>query len=412
VGDVIRSGERDAITAPDLREQGSLKWTRYGGDTIGAFVAEMDFGTAPSIVQALHAAADRSVFGYLPPALADELAQVCARWQQERYGWQVAPERIFPVSDVLTALELVMRHFGDAREPKRRHRSPAGSPIILPTPAYMPFLTVPPLHGRTIIEVPMARDGKGYLLDLDGIDRAYRAGGHLLVLCNPHNPVGRVLTPDELSAVTEVVDRHGGRVFADEIHAPLVYPGHRHIPYASTSPTAAAHSLTATSASKGWNLPGLKCAQVIVDPADVPTWRQAASSAAAAPSTLGVVANIAAYRTGGEWLDGVVGYLDRNRRALGVLLAEHLPQLGYQPPEGTYLAWLDCRRGGADHRRGERLDEFFRDRAGVAVVDGAECGEAGRGYVRANFATPLPILERAVTRMAHAYAPGSEARPS
>jgi cystathionine beta-lyase len=375
----------DDLTPAELRERGSLKWTKFDAGTIGAFVAEMDFGTAPPIVAALHAAVERGRFGYLPPAQRAALARACARWQERRYGWPVAPEQVYAVSDVLTAFELALRHL-----------SRPGSPVILPTPAYMPFLTVPPLERREIIQVPMAREGTRYVWDLDRLDRAYRDGGHLLVLCNPHNPAGRVFTAGELARVTEVVERHGGRVFADEVHAPLVYPGHRHVPYAATSPAAAAHTLTAVSASKAWDLPGLRCAQLVVtNPDDVAVLERVAAVGSPAPSTLGVVAATAAYESGEAWLDEVVGYLDRNRRALGELLAAHLPQVGYAAPEGTYLAWLDCRALALPDPAGD----WFRERAGVAVVDGAECGEAGQGFVRLNFATPLPLLREAVTRM-------------
>lgn len=375
----------DEITAQDLRESGSLKWTAFGRDTIGAFVAEMDFGAAPAITQALHTAVDRAGFGYLPPELAAEVARACATWQQRRYGWQVTPELIHPVADVLTAFEITVRHF-----------SRPGSPVILPTPAYPPFRTVPSLHGREVIEVPMATDGGRYTLDLDGIDRAYAAGGHLLVLCNPANPVGRVFTPEELRAVAKVAGRHGGRVFADEIHAPLVYPGHHHVPYASVSPQAAAHTVTVTSASKAWNLPGLKCAQVLFgDPADAETWQRVGTVGSATASPLGAVATVAAYRHGQPWLREVLEYLDRNRRAL----AELLPAtIGYTVPDGTYLAWLDLRALDV----GDGAGTFLRDQAGIATVDGADCGPPGRGHVRLNFATPLPILECAVTRMGHA----------
>lgn len=376
----------DELTAHDLRAGGSLKWTRFDSDTIGAFVAEMDFGTAPAVTAALHAAVEAGRFGYLPPKLAADLARACARWQERRYGWRVEPEAIYPVSDVLTGFELVLRHF-----------SRPDSPVILPTPAYMPFLTLPPLHGRAVIEAPMARDGDRYVWDLDAVAAAFRAGGHLLILCNPGNPTGRVLARDELVAVTEVVDRYGGRVFADEVHGPLTYPGHHHLPYASTSPTAASHTITAVSASKAWDIPGLRCAQVIVGSADVATWQRVGAAASVLPSTLGAVANIAAYRHGESWLDNILRYLDRNRRELARLLARHLPQVGYRPPEGTYLAWLDCRALGHDAPAA-----FFREHAGVALVEGTECGAAGRGFVRLNFATPLPILERIVTRMAHA----------
>lgn len=378
------SRELDELTVQDLRDQGSLKWTKFGGDTIGAFIAEMDFGTAPPITQALHHAVGQASFGYLPPKLSTEVAHACAQLQQRRYGWRIAPEQVFPVSDILTALELVMRHFARA-----------DSPIVLPTPSYMPFVTTPPLHGREVIQVPMLPDDGRYVLDLDGIARAFAAGGHLLVLCNPANPVGRVLSVDELRALTEVVDRHGARVFADEVHAPLTYPGHRHVPYASTSPAAAAHTVTATSASKAWNVPGLKCAQVLFsNPADLANWRRVGTVASASPSSLGAVATVAAYRAGEPWLRDVLGYLDRSRHVLADLLPA---PVGYTPPEGTYLAWLDCRQLDLADPSG-----FFRERAGVAVVDGADCGDAGRGFVRLTFATPLPILERALTRIRHA----------
>jgi cystathionine beta-lyase len=386
-----RTDQLDAVTELELRQRGSLKWTTGGPDTIGAFVAEMDFGTAPEIEAALRAAVAGGSLGYLPPGPRAELARACAGWQQRRYGWEVPPEHVHPVPDVVSALELVIEHF-----------SRPGSPVIVPTPAYPPFRSVPPLRRRSVIEVPMARDGHRYVLDLAGLDRAYRAGGQLLVLCNPANPAGRVLTAAELAAVTELVDRHGGRVFADEIHAPLVYPGHHHLPYAATSATAASHTITATSASKAWNLPGLKCGQVIVsNPADAATWRRIGAVASASPSLLGVVAAIAAYRAGEPWLAGVLAYLDRNRRALAELLAGELPAVGYHPPEGTYLAWLDCRALPLPAGAGAPA-AFFHRSAGVLLVDGAECGVAGRGQVRLNFATPLPILRRIVSRMAGA----------
>jgi len=388
VGDLARFDGVDELTAHDLRERGSLKWTRFGGGVIGAFVAEMDFGTSHAVAAALREAVERREFGYLAPRRIEELRRACARWQQDRYGWAVAPEQVFPVASVLSALELTMRHFS---RPDR--------PVIVPTPAYPPFLTLPGQHGRKVIQVPMARDGERYLLDLDGIDRAYRAGGDLLILCHPANPVGRVFSPEELAAVTEVVDRHGGRVFADEIHAALTYPPLRFTPYAATSPTAAGHALTAVSASKAWNLTGLACAQVIAKPEESGAWRQVVSGASTGASTLGAIAATAAYRAGGAWLDDLIAYLDRNKRALAQALATHLPEVGYQPPEGTYLAWLDCRRLGIE----SPLGDFFREAAGVALLDGDTCGEAGHGFVRLTFATPLPILQRAVTRMAHAY---------
>jgi cystathionine beta-lyase len=382
----------DRITIDELHRRGSVKWTRGGPGVIGAFVAEMDFGAAPAITEALREVIERAEFGYLSDDAVAELAQACADWQRDRYGWAVDPARIRPLPDVVRGLEAAITVF-----------SRPGSPVIVPTPAYMPFLTVPPLLGREIIQVPMATRGGRPVLDLDGIDAAYQRGGHLLILCNPCNPAGRVYAKDELAAVAEVVRRNQGRVFADEIHAPLIYPGSTHIPYATVCEQAANHSVTATSASKGWNLPGLKCAQLIVtNEADTATWASRGYPFERGASAPGARASTAAYRGGGHWLADVVGYLDGSRRLLADLLAERLPAVGYQPPEGTYLAWLDCRDLLGDRGIEASPAEFFLAKARVLLTDGAACGEAGRGHVRLNFATPRPVLTEIVRRMARA----------
>jgi cystathionine beta-lyase len=218
------------------------------------------------------------------------------------------------------------------------------------------------------------------------------------VLCNPWNPVGRVLERDELLAVAEVVDHYGGRVFADEIHAPLTF-GTAHLPYAAVSETTAAHTVTATSASKAFNLPGLKCAQLILsNEADEARFAEVGGFVAHGASGLGVIANTAAYTAGGPWLAEVLEYLDGNRRTLGDLLAEHLPEVRYRMPEGTYIGWLDARPLGIEGSPAE----FFAERAGVALTDGAACGTPG--FLRFVFATPRPIVEQAVERMARAVA--------
>ncbi len=188
-------------------------------EAIGAFVAEMDFGLAPAIERALHDAVDAGVTGYLPTALADGLRSATADWCADRFGWAIEPAAVQPVGDVIAAFELMLRHYSDP-----------SAPVIVPTPAYMPFLIVPPKLGRRVIEVPSIETDGHYALDLDGIAAAFEQGADVLVLCNPWNPVGRVLTRDELLAVADVVERHGGRVFSDEIHAPLVFAPHRHVP--------------------------------------------------------------------------------------------------------------------------------------------------------------------------------------
>jgi cysteine-S-conjugate beta-lyase len=263
----------------------------------------------------------------------------------------------------------------------------------------MPFLFMRAELGREVIEVPMALEQGRYVYDLDALDRAFAAGGNLLVLCNPHNPIGRVLETAEMEGIAQVVERHGGRVFSDEIHAPLVYDGHRHVPYASLSALTAGHTVTAVSASKAWNLPGTKCAQLVLsNDQDAETWVRVGRRYEHGASTLGVVAGIAAYEDGGPWLDQVLGYLEGNRRLLTELLADRAPQVGYTPPEGTYLAWLDLREAGL----GEHPAEALLERTRVAVIDGPACGKAGSGFVRYNFATPRPVLEETVDRIGKA----------
>lgn len=371
----------DRIDVGTLRRAGWVKWSAYPG-AIGAFVAEMDFGTAPVVTAALRAAVEAGGFGYLTDATADAMSAAYAAWSADRYGWVVDPADVRPIPDVIAGLTATIEQF-----------SAPGRPVIVPTPAYMPFLTVPADLGREVIQVPF---GPGDRYDLEALDAAFAAGANLLVLCNPHNPVGRVLTPDEMHAIAAVVERHGGRVFADEIHAPLVFGGHRHVPYASLSPVTAGHTLTATSASKAWNTPGLKCAQVVLsNDADRETWTRLSVLAPHRAANLGVIASTAAYAGGGPWLAELLDYLDGNRRLLGELVADLLPGVGYAPPEGTYLGWLDFRATGiADPAA------YFLEKAGVAMTDGARCGDAGRGFARFTFALPRPILREAVERMA------------
>jgi cystathionine beta-lyase len=372
----------DAITAGQLRTAGSLKWTGFPAQ-LPAWVAEMDFGLAAPIASAVQEAVAQGLVGYLPGGLADDMGSACSAFLLARHGWDVPADWIRPVSDVLTALESTVRHF-----------SAPGAKIVVPTPAYMPFLELPAMYGRELVEVPMLRTGSGWGLDFPALDVAL-AGGGLLILCNPHNPLGKVHTRDELVRLAELVEANGARVFSDEIHAPLVYDGGTHVPYASVSAAAANHTVTATSASKAWNLAGLKAAQMIFSNAvDRELWAGVGHYVEHGPSTPGVVANIAAYRDGGAWLDGVLAYLDGNRQLLGALLGECLPGTRYVQPDGTYLAFIDCT---ALELGGAVPADFFRDHANVALVDGAACGRPG--WVRLNFATPRPILRQIVESM-------------
>ena len=382
----------DRPSAAVLRARGSLKWTGIDAE-IAAWVAESDFGTAPAVTAALRDAVETGRTGYLTPALRRDLGEACSGWQRSRYGWDVSPDRVHPVGDVLEALRVTVAHL-----------SRPGSPLIVPTPAYMPFVHAPRVWGREILPVPMAQDAGRSTLDLDAVDRAFEAGGHLLVLTNPHNPTGRVHTRAELSALADVVAGHGGRVFADEIHAPLVYAGGQHISYASLSTATAAHTVTATSASKAWNVAGLKCAQILLsNHDDAVRWAPIDQVVTTGASTLGAVANIAAYRHGGPWLEEVVSYLDGNRRAFAAVMDDLAPSVPHLPPEGTYLAWIDLRdalTAFPDAPGAGDVARWLLERTGVSVVDGAACGSAGAGFVRLNLAMPRPMVVEAGRRIA------------
>lgn len=381
----------DALTVEVMRAGGSWKWSTPGNSRgrglIGAFVAEMDYGTAPAVADAVRASADAARFGYLAQAWVADMAAACSRFWGERFGWAPDPERIRPLPDVLTAFVAAVEYF-----------TPPGSPVALPTPAYMPFLTVPGMLGRERIDVPMVSDGAGWALDLDAVDAAFAAGAGVLVLTTPHNPTGHVFTRDELAALTGVVEHRGARVFSDEIHAPLTFTPHRHVPYAATSDAAAAHTLTATSASKAWNVPGLKCGQLILsNDADAARWSGVGYLSEHGTATPGVFATTAAYDHGRDWLDDVLGYLDGNR----ALLADaELPGIDTTVPDGTYLAWLDARALELD----EPPSTFFTREAGVVMTDGAACGAAGAGGMRLNLAMARPVLVEALDRMGAALA--------
>jgi cystathionine beta-lyase len=306
------------------------------------------------------------------------------------YGWQVRPDDIKVMPDVLGALEVVLRHF-----------LPAGTPVVVPAPCYMPFIPILEWVGNPVVQLPMLRTEHGWQMDEAGLDAAFAAGAGMLLLCNPHNPIGKVYTREELTRISAIVEKHGTRVFSDEIHAPLVFDGLAHVPYAALSEQAARQAITAVSASKMWNLAGLKCAQLVLSrDEDRALWRAIGHRVNDATSTFGVIAQTAAWAQGGPWRQQVLAYLQGSRDALAQQLAQHLPQIGHVPAQGTYLAWLDCRTLGLP----PSPQAFFRQQAHVAMTDGADCGMGGAGHVRFNFALPRPLLVQAVAQMAQAVA--------
>lgn len=370
----------DPLTPAELRDRGSLKWTATAPDDLAAWVAEMDLPVAPAIRQALHDAVDRGLTGYLPPAAAAAAERAAADWQHRRYGWSVDPADVHVTTSVVRALQLMLDHL-----------APAGTPVVVPVPTYMPFLDVPALCGRELRTVPMtAATEAGFALDRAALAAALEPGA-VLVLTNPHNPTGRVFTEAELHAVAEVVHAAGALVFADEIHAPVVFDGRRHVPYAALSDRTAEHTVTGTSASKGWNIAGLGCAQLIVSGDRMrERWAQVPPLVLHGPGPLGALATAAAYDESEAHLDATVAYLQHGRDLFLARWSERAPTVPIARMEGTYLAWVDLRSDG-------RPVADIQAAARVQGVDGAAC--RAPGFLRLNLALPHPLVVELADRL-------------
>jgi cysteine-S-conjugate beta-lyase len=372
-----------------LRRTGSVKWTFGGPGLLPAWVAELDVAPCPDVAAALHEAINRGALGYPAADTDTDLREVTAAFFGDRFGWQVDPARVISTGDVMAGIMLVLHTLCE----------PGG--VVVPVPSYPPFLHAVPLAGRELVPVPMMEPtgDDGWCLDLGRIDAALAAGARTVLLANPHNPTGRAFTAAELAGLRDVVLAHGARVISDEIHAPLTLGGTVHTPYASLEGTAG-HVTTVVAASKAWNLPGLKCAQLVLgSDADLKAVQDLPHVANHGVSPLGVVATTAAYSRGRDWLDGLLVQLLDRRNQLGALLAQHLPQVRWTAPEATYLAWLDARSLGLSDPA-----VTARARADVFVNSGGTFGTGYEGFVRVNFGTSPERLERVIDALARAWA--------
>ena len=387
------------LSLAQLRERTSVKWRFHPPDVLPLWVAEMDVPLAPPIAEALSRAIARGDTGY---PTGDAYAQALRAFAARRWGWDgLDVGRTALVPDVMMGIVEVLRlitHPGDV--------------VVVCAPVYPPFYAFVSHADRRIVEAPLAATGR---IDLDALDEAFgqarRSSAHPVFLnSNPHNPTGAVHARSELEAVAGLAQRHGVRVISDEIHAPLVFSGAQFTPYLSVDGGGDAFALM--SASKAWNLAGLKAAVAIAGPDAAADLARLPEEVSHGPSHLGVIAHAAAFDAGGEWLDGLLAGLERNRDLLGRLLAEHLPAVGYRRPDGTYLAWLDCTRlrlgtGPAHDGPGIASDvagpaKHFLDHARVALSSGHVFGTGGADHVRLNFATHPEILTEAIVRMARA----------
>jgi cystathionine beta-lyase len=372
-----------ALTPDRLRARRTLKWATQPDDVLAMWVAEMDYPAAPAITAALHRAVDAETFGYPVDAAQSGLADVLVADLTRRHGWSVHSDDVFLVADVMRGMTLALDTF-----------SGRGEPVVITTPVYMPFFDIVKLSGRPQVHVPMLEVDDRPTFDLDGLDRALTDGARTVLLCNPYNPLGRVFHRDELTALARVVERHGARVIADEIHGPLVLEG-THQPYAALSPATAAHTVTLVSASKAWNLPGLKCAQVITsNPDDRAAWERIPIWAKVGVASLGIEASIAAYQDSEEWLHDVLELLTRHSQLVAEAV-DGMPGVRHRRNEGTYLAWLDCTELDLD------VDpaDWFLEHARVALSPGRPFRAPANRFARLNFATTTAILEESLDRM-------------
>lgn len=374
----------DALPLDALRTRTSSKWTRYPDDVLPLFVAETDFPLAAPIEQALADAVRRGDTGYAPPE-DPRIPDAFAGFARRRFGWHVDPDRVRTTCDVMMGVAELLRAV----------TSP-GDRVVVTPPVYPPFFDVHAESGTIAEAVPLVRDGEAWRLDLEGIERAFAAGARAIVLCNPHNPTGTVHAAETLAELARIAHRHGAWVISDEIHAPLTLPGARFTPFLTSAPEAAEIGFALTSASKAFNLAGLKCA-FIVTAADEPARivRAIPDEVEWRTSILGVIAGQAAMTACDDWLDALLARLDANRSLLADLLREHVPGTRYAPPEAGFLAWVDFSALGWDDNPAQRILREAR----VALNPGPSFGEPGRGFARINFGTGPEILSDAVTRI-------------
>jgi cysteine-S-conjugate beta-lyase len=365
-----------------LRQRTSTKWRTYPDDVLPSFVAEMDFDLASPVIEAVATAMAAGDAGY---GHIGRLGEAFAGFAASRLGWAPDPDRIFAIPDVMTGIAEMITAL-----------TPPGAGVVISPPVYAPFFFRIGLAGRQVVEAPLRRraDG-GYHLDPDALDRALSQDGvAAYILCSPHNPVGRVWSAADLRTVADICHSHGVLVLADEVHAPLVLPGAAQVPFLSLDHPATQRAIAFTSASKGWNIPGLKCGLAVAGAPDLAATLEERWEALLA-GLIGVRASAAAMEHALPWLDAVLTRLDGNRRLLSGLLAEHLPQVRYVPPEASFLAWLDCTGLGL----GDDPAAAFLERGQVALSSGLDFGTQGRGFARLNMGTSPEIVREAVRRM-------------
>jgi cystathionine beta-lyase len=381
----VRINEADPLES--LRRRSSEKWGTFPADVLPMFVAEMDFPLAPEIKAALQEAIELGDTGYVNPR-DTRAAAAFAEFAQDAWGWSPQVHRMGVTTDVSVVIVESLRRL-----------IPADAGVVITPPVYPPFFDLVREPGGVVVQVPLLDDGMGYTLDLGGIDEALSAGARGVLLCNPHNPVGLVHSREQLAELSTIVDRHGGFVISDEIHAPLTHSGHTFTPYLTVSDQARDHGIAAESGSKAFNLAGLKTAFFVAEsdrmtklitalPEEV-TFRA---------GLLGLIATRAGFTHGRVWLQATIAAIEHNITVLEEQLAATLPAVRLRRPDASYLAWLDL----SALAWGDDPAQFALSRAKVALSNGPSFGPQGIGHARMNLACAPDTIIEAVTRLARA----------
>ncbi len=370
---------------PELCRRQSFKWRTYPPDVLPAFVAEMDFQVAEPIAAAIRDALAIGDTGY---PYVGELGEAYAAFAADRFGWHLDPARVFAVPDVMSGVAEVLLA-----------ATPAGSGVVINPPVYGPFSIRLGYIARPVVEAPLIRrDDGGYDLDLEALDRVLaRDDVSAYLLCNPHNPIGQIWSRERLLLIADLCQRHRVTLLVDEIHSPLALPGASFVPFGSLDHDLAARAYVFTSASKGWNIAGLKCGIAVAGDHETAAVLKGRWESLLA-SHLGVLAAVAAFKDAVPWLDAVIAQIDRNQSVLADLLSERLPKIGYRPGEASFLAWLDCRGLGL----ADDPAKVFLDRGKVALSPGPDFGAQGAGFARLNIGTSPALITEAVDRIATA----------
>ena len=373
----------------------SFKWDQmeklFGtSDLLPLWVADMDFAAPPAVVEAIVERAKHGVYGYTirPQSYYDAVLG----WLERRHGWKIKQEWLTSCPTVMTSLSIVMEML-----------TKPGDGVILQTPVYNAFHRDIPLNDRNIVENPLRFENGRYTMDFEDLERKLAGGAaKLMLLCSPHNPVGRVWSPEELRQVGELCLRYGVPVVSDEIHFDLIYPGHKHTIFASLSDEFAENSITLFAPTKTFNLAGLQMSNAVIPNQK---WKRMFNHRVdalnlALESYFALTAVEAAYTRSDEWLDELIQYLDGNRRLVTEFIREHLPEIEVAQSEGTYLLWLDCRKLGFN---AQEMKDWMYQHAKVALNEGSMFGTVGEGFLRLNIACPRDLLKTGLERMRQAW---------